>query len=140
MRTIFSLMVLFFSQGALAVKGNCQESYVPPYTMEVLQEVQNWAMGGAFSVHAENVGVEFDRTTYMQDCPNLALFNFGRATATQCLEVDVLNSYASAVWVLDNYYRKSLSQDPEERVNFQEVYLEKAEEWGFSQYLILPNQ
>lgn len=140
MRMIFSLVVLLFSQGALAVKGSCQESYVPPYTMELLQDVKDWAMGGALAVHAENAGVEFDRAAYMEDCPSLALFNFGRATATQCLEVDVLNGYASGVWVLDNYYRKSLSQDPEEVVDFQEMYLEKAWEWGFSQYILLPEE
>lgn len=138
MRLIFSLVVLVFSQGALAVKGSCEEAYVPPYTLDLLQEINLWGFGGALSVHARNAGVEFDSQSFMEDCPNLAVFNFGRATATSCLEVDILNGYASGVWVLDNYWRKSLDEEAREPVNFQEVYLEKAEEWGLLQYVIVP--
>ncbi len=134
-----SILVLIISQGALAVKGSCQESYVPEYTIDLLQEIDHWSMGGAFSSHARNAGVRFDSEAFIADCPDRAVFNFGRATATNCLEVDVLRGFASAIWVLDNYYRQSLDENSDNPVNFQEVYLEKAEEWGFLQYVEVIN-
>jgi hypothetical protein len=109
--------------------------------LSLLQEISHWAMGGAFSTFAEQAGVVFDSQSFLEDCPDIGVFNFGRATATSCMDVDVLTSFISVAHVLQNYYSRSLQKSDtqdESSVNFQEYYLSKAVEWGFIDYITIP--
>lgn len=105
-------------------------TYSPPHTWDELMAVVNWAEGGAFSSYASYAGVEFDGATYWNDCPNQALFNFGRATATQHLRVDVLSRAISRGEGLAHMLRRS----PE---TFREDYIEQILKTPFAQYLII---
>lgn len=126
-------VVLMGSSSSWALGGKCEESYIPPHTSEELGEVVDWARGGAFAVFAKEAGYEFDKVSYNQENPNQALFNFGRATGTSCLQRDVLNGYVSMAWVLQNALQKSKNASSKEA--FKKLYKEYAEKLGFEIYL-----
>lgn len=113
----------------------CEESYIPPHTYEDLQEVSKWAAGGAFYSFAKNANYFFDREAYNRDNPNLALFNFGRATGTSCLEIDVLKGYISMVWVFESFLKKANRPKQEVKRTFRDFYTEAAVKQGFDIYL-----
>lgn len=102
--------------------------YVPAHTQQELEAVTDWAVGGAYRSFAKDAGVEFDYASYMADCPNLALFNFGRATGTAHLRHDVLIKFTSVVFALS----RALARGQE---GFRETYLSMARESGFGKYL-----
>ena len=140
MRLILSLLIILFSANSWAVKRSCEENYVPPYDLQLLDDVKAWAMGGAFAINAKRAEVAFDKKAYLEEVPYMAIFNFGRATGTSCLEVDILGSYVSMVWVFDNYFIKILKSEDIPEKSFKEFYLEQAEKYGFDRYISEPVQ
>ena len=112
-----------------------RQEYIPPPTPAQLEEVVHWAKGGAFAGAAARAGYRFDFEAYEEDCPNLALFNFGRATATQYLCQDVL-SRALQVSTALRIKRFSFSEKGESTPEFSDYFIEYAESEGFGAYLI----
>ena len=122
----FSTFILFCHQSAAF--GPCSEKYIPEHTTQELYQLRDWAIGGAFSVYAKFAGYDFDKVSYMETCPNLAIFNFGRVVGPQCTQsIDVLASYMSVSYVLE----KQLSKDKE---GFSSYFYEQAVEYGFDQF------
>jgi len=104
-----------------------ETEYIPPHTDEELKEVQQWAKGGAFSAFLSYTKLSFDSKSYQADCPNWALFNFGRATGVEYLKRDVLKGAINMMSELQYHYAK----DSE---NFQEKFLELAKREGLGAY------
>ncbi len=102
--------------------------YIPPHNPEELQQVIEWADGRAFAFFAKFTIYKFDSERYENDCPNLALFNFGLATATTYLKRDVFETSFHTLNLLA-YLR---NQSPEK---FSQVYFELAKQKGFDSYL-----
>lgn len=104
--------------------------YIPPHTAEELIQVRHWAKGGGFSAFLSYTDLKFDYKAYQDDCPNWAIFNFGRATATEFIKVDLLLGAINISSELQYHYAK----DPS---NFEEVFIKIAEREGFTKYLNL---
>ncbi len=105
-------------------------TYIPPHTMEELSAVIQWAAGGAYLDFARDAGVGFDREAYLADCPNVALFQFGKASGTEFLRADVMTAYYNTAYALT----RALSRD---RESFRDAYLESIMKTEFSKYLII---
>ena len=135
MKLLVIVLVLLGSSITWGAADRCEESYVPPHTLEDLQDVSVWATGGAFYFYAEEAGYCFDRVAYNNDNPYLALFNFGRATGTSCLNIDVLRGYTSMAWVFQNLINKMNDPDAALERSFQEVYDDQAVKQGMDVYL-----
>ena len=121
------------------VKRTCDESYVPPHDPEQLQDVVHWASVAAFARYAGAAGFRFDRKSYYQDTPNRALFNFGLATATNCLNVDVAMEYVSLENHLGTVHRRYQQPNYASSAKYQsftEIFVYLAESFGADQYLI----
>jgi len=103
--------------------------YIPEHTALELQQVVIWAEGGAFNAFARYADVEFDLQSYLEDCPNMAIFNFGRATATAHLSTDVLRLFNGRVHQLELMRAR---QTPQE---FRESYLRLIKNTIHSQYI-----
>lgn len=104
------------------------KKYIPPHTFSELSEVMEWAEGGAFSVFAPYAGFAFDHDAYRADCPNWTLFTFGRATAKEYLQLDVLQLALQTTGSLQMTY----AHHPEE---FEAHFLKQAQQKGFDIYL-----
>lgn len=115
---------------ALERHNQAQDVYIPPHTPAELQAVVDWAAGGAFAAFASNAQIEFDGARYWEDCPNKALFNFGRATAREYLSQDVLTKAINVSTMLTHSY----ARDPE---NFPTFYREQIAKTPFAQYVDL---
>ncbi len=124
----------FLHKTALAFQNwnQKQEVYIPEHTSQDIQDVIVWAEGLAFATYAARAGYTFDQAAYEQDCPNLAIYNFGYATETMYLNEDVLQKAISTTTFL-------IFAAADSSANFSQIYFEKAEEAGFSKYLT-PNQ
>ncbi|MEM7646620.1 MAG: hypothetical protein AAF203_06915, partial [Pseudomonadota bacterium] len=120
------------------IKGSCRENYVPVHSRELLYRVREWAIGNAIHFFAPKAHYEFDFEAYDDDVPHRGLYNFGQATATECLEVDVLQYYMSAFDHLNRVYQKSRDPETKDQVNFEETFFGIAESYGFDQYLSKP--
>lgn len=117
----------------------CDETYIPEHTPELLWELRQWGIGGAFNNFAKEANVEFDRIRYNQDCPNREVFNFGLATGTSCLKMDVAAGFLSMDYVLTAHYYKSINNPESIEMSFQDFYLEKARQTGFDGYISVSN-
>lgn len=114
----------------------CEESYVPVHSRELLQRVQNWARGLVLGGFAELAGYEFDFEAHDADVPHRGLYNFGFATATNCLEIDVITKAVSLRIELRVLAMSLAAEDMETAPDrFREIYTQLAEELEFSQYL-----
>lgn len=102
--------------------------YVPPHTFAELNEVMHWAQGGAFATFAQFAGFSFDNKDYNADCPNRVLFNFGMATGTTYLQLDVMMLTGQTFGSLQMMY----SHHPD---TFPEKFLQLATSRGFDIYL-----
>ncbi|TNE97620.1 MAG: hypothetical protein EP326_11170 [Deltaproteobacteria bacterium] len=109
-----------------------RNEYIPPHTWQDLMNVTDWAAGASFSAFAKQAGVTFDNASYWEDCPNKALFNFGRATGTQYLRVDVLVKVSSLSYALQQYFARDTSSDKSE---FKKHYFRLLETYHFEQYV-----
>lgn len=110
-----------------------RDEYVPPHTWQELMDVTDWAAGASFSGFAQYAGVDFDNEAYRNDCPNWALFNFGRATGTEYIKIDVLAKAINLSYALQQYYSRDESED---KSNFKKEYFRLLKEYNFEQYLI----
>lgn len=102
--------------------------YVPKHTPADLEAVSAWAEGGAFASFAVDANIKFDRAAYFRDCPNWALFNFGRANATEHLGVDVLWKFTNTLVNLNSALVKR-------RASFRQEYLEYIRPTEFAKYV-----
>ncbi len=70
------------AQAKLAMDMTCaRETKPPPYTDQDLDKLQDWldtAVALAFA--KTKLKIDYDKEAFMKTCPNLGLFNFGRAT------------------------------------------------------------
>ncbi|MFT6071063.1 MAG: hypothetical protein ACJAT2_002704 [Bacteriovoracaceae bacterium] len=101
--------------------------YIPPHTADELEEVVHWAKGGGFSAFLSYTNLKMDYKAYQEDCPNWAIFNFGRATGTEFIKVDVLLGAINISSELQYLYAK----DP---LKFEVAFLKVANREGFDQY------
>lgn len=102
--------------------------YIPPHTFQDLIDVMDWAEGSSFASFAQFTSYQFDNDKYNAACPNRALFNFGMATGTSYLQMDVL---MSAMRTFGNL-QFMLSHHPE---SFEENFLKLVRERKFDIYL-----
>jgi len=109
---------------------NRRSEYIPPHDQQMLEDINQWAKGGAFSAFASNAGVEFLATPYKEDCPSWAVFNFGRATGSEFLKYDILRGAINISTELQYHYAN-------DRENFRANYLKVAEREQFLKYLSL---
>lgn len=105
------------------------EVYIPEHTWEELLLVTEWAKGGAYLGFAHDAGLEFDREAYLEDCPNVALFQFGKASGTEFLRSDVMTGYYNTAYML------GLLQAKLSKEEFRQRYLELIEQTPFAKYL-----
>lgn len=103
--------------------------FIPPHTAEDLEAVTVWAEGGAYRSFAKDAGIEFDFHAYMKDCPDLALFGFGRTTGIQYLRNDVLQIFSNTVFKLNAILLANPSR-------FREAYLQEIQGTQFAKYVI----
>lgn len=108
------------------------ETYIPPHTPEELDLVYQWAKGGAYLTFARDAGVEFDRDAFLADCPNVALFQFGKASGTEFLSRDVMLGYYNTAYMLNMLLVKSTKEE------FQKKYMELISKTEFAKYIISP--
>lgn len=106
-----------------------ETEYIPPHTREDLENVIQWAKGGALSAFLNFTPFDFDYENYKSDCPSWALFNFGRATGTEHLDLDVLDGAIRLSTELQFRLNEGLDEFPGK-------FLEIAEREGFLKYLI----
>jgi hypothetical protein len=104
-----------------------EQEYIPPHSLEDLMAIQQWAKGAALFSFLEYTEFEFLGEVYRSDCPNWALFNFGRATGTIYLKLDVLQITISLTHELQQLYLN----DPE---IFNKKYKEIIVREGFRAY------
>lgn len=104
---IIQLAISFDQQNRGVDVQDEPNEYIPPHSRELLEEIKAWAAGGAFSAFAKYAGYQLDGESYRADCPDWAVFNFGRATGTQFLKVDILSSAISYSDVLQRKYANS---------------------------------
>lgn len=109
-------------------RRNQRDIYIPPYTDELLSEIQHWARGAAFSSYAKAAGFAFNNQAYREDCPNWAVFNFNRAHGGRHMGVSLSDSALSQ----SHFFQAHLNRDPE---NFSEVFWKEAQKLGFAHYL-----
>lgn len=100
----------------------------PSYSFHEMITVAQWARGGAISAFAEQAGYTFDQKGYMAECPNIALFNFGRATGTAYMPIDVLIYFNRDMYGLERTYGQ-------ERAKFIPLFLAMAKESKMEKYL-----
>ncbi len=138
MKLVVCVLVLMLSQNSFSKYENKCPGQAPDHTWQDVMNVTYWAAGKAFANYAEKAGYTFDMQAYMEDSPHWALFNFGRATATACLTVDVLGVYLQTEYALSVYYHKSIAEgEPPAFLNteFKNEFLRLAEDRGFDVYL-----
>lgn len=129
-------LLVFVTIQVQAKKSTCSNSYVPPHTREELEAVRKWAIGAAFNIYAKHSHFTWDQAAYVADVPNQALFNFGFATATSCLDLDVLQFYFGAEAHFVSLLRKLDGLNPvEARIQFSEAFLAIATAYGMEKYL-----
>ncbi len=105
-----------------------QNMYIPSYTQDELEATLAWARGGAFSAYADFAGFSFDGESYRADCPNVALFRFGRASGTEFIPVDVMRDATNTAYHLQQLYIK-------DKENFGVSFMELAKKYGMARYL-----
>lgn len=103
--------------------------YIPPHTEQELDDTIEWARGGAFAAYASFANMKFLGEEYRADCPNVALFNFGRATGTEFLKRDILKEAIN----MSHFLQVNFARDKE---NFQQFFIEEARKYGFAKYLV----
>lgn len=108
---------------------NTRSEYIPPYTEQELEDTIEWARGGAFAAYASYAGMKFIGEDYRADCPNVALFNFGRATGTEFIKRDILKEAIN----MSHFLQVNFAKDKE---NFPQFFLEQARKYGFAKYLM----
>ena len=113
--------------------SRARDEYIPPHTWQELMDVTDWAAGASFSNFARYAEVEFDNEAYRNDCPNWALFNFGRATGTEYIKIDVFTKAMNLSYALQQYYSRDESKD---KFNFKKEYFRLLKEYNFEQYLV----
>ncbi len=104
-----------------------ETEYIPPHTDADLLAVQQWAKGGAFSSFLSFTNLSFDSESYRADCPDWAVFNFGRATGMEYLKRDVLKGAINMMSELQYHYANN-------RDGFEQKFLELAKREGFESY------
>lgn len=83
---IFSFFALCFfgltAHAKLTMDQTCaREKNPPPYTEQDLEKLQHWLDASVALAYAKTkLNIDYDKEAFMKTCPNLALFNFGRAT------------------------------------------------------------
>lgn len=87
MKTLFFsfLALTFFALSAhakLTMDQTCaRQTNPPPYTEQDLEKLQHWLDASVALAYANTqLNIDYDKEAFMKTCPNLALFNFGRAT------------------------------------------------------------
>lgn len=82
--SIFLLSLTFSipAQAKLTMNKECARgSYPPAYTEQDLEKLEYWLDAAvALSFGERSLDVKYDKDAFMKTCPNIALFNFGRAT------------------------------------------------------------
>ncbi len=104
-------------------------TYIPPYTQQELEDTIVWARGGAFSAFAQYADMTFDGESYREDCPNVGLFRFARASGTEYIPVDIMREAINQSFYLQHIF----SSDKE---NFKKKFLEEAQKYDMLKYLI----
>ncbi|NQZ01186.1 MAG: hypothetical protein HRT45_11025 [Bdellovibrionales bacterium] len=117
------------------INTGCEENYIPVHSRELLRRVQDWAVGDAFFTQANYAGFDFDHDQYLVDNPHQGLFNFGMATVTTCLEVDVITPALSMQHSLKVLKNNVESEGAAGQERFAEVFYQTAVELGFDIYL-----
>lgn len=112
--------------------GSSQENprteYIPPHTFEELLQTKQWAKGAALFTFIKYTSYSFDGEKYRSDCPNWAIFNFGRATGTEFIKVDVLLGVTNLLSELQRVY----SNSPD---SFEEKFIQIAKREKLDQYI-----
>ncbi len=138
MKLVAVVFVLLLSQNSFSGYENKCPGYAPDHSWEDLNAVTAWAAGKAFARYAEKAGFDFDMEAYMADTPHWALFNFGRATGTSCLTVDVLSLFMNLDYGLAVYYSKTFVDGAPPKLvdaTFKKEFVRLAEMYGFDIYL-----
>lgn len=104
---------------------------IPPYLPGDIEAVTRWGVGGAFASFARDAKVNFDRDAYLADCPNLPLFGFGKATATQYLHADVLQDFVNYVFILNRHLG-------DQSRPFRDAYMDEIRQTEFAKYVTIP--
>lgn len=105
-----------------------RDQYIPPHTPKLLDEITHWAKGGAFYSFVGYTSYTMDIEAYQNDCPDWAVFNFGKATGTQYLKRDILLGVINVNAHLQYLYAK-------DKDSFEEKFIEVAKSEGFFKYL-----
>lgn len=114
--------------------------YIPPHTIEQLEQVKAWAIGGVIQSYAKRAGLDFNNKAYMDNYPvyiegkpNMALFNFGLATGDEFFEIDIMTA---ALSVQSNLIKAEVNLSTEE---FEKHLIQTAKYYDFLKFLIANN-
>lgn len=105
-----------------------RDQYIPPHTPELLDRVTQWAKGGAIYSFVSYTSYTMDIEAYQADCPDWAVFNFGKATGAEYLKRDILHGVINTNAQLQFLYAK-------DKENFEAAFIEVAKSEGFFKYL-----
>ena len=105
-----------------------QNEWRPTYTNEELDQVIEWARGGAFSAYADYAGYKFLGELYRDDCPNVGLFRYGRATGTEHIPRDVMKEAHNQAFYLQYHFAR-------DKEGFSELFWNEAVKYGMDKYL-----
>lgn len=103
--------------------------WLPTYTEDELWATIEWARGGAFAAYADFAGYKFLGESYRNDCPNVGLFRFGRASGTEHIPVDVMREATNQAHFLQVQFSRS-------KEDFPQVFWEEAVKYGMDKYLV----
>lgn len=108
-----------------------KKEFIPKHTLEQLEEIRQWAVGAVLRKYAEEVGLNFDYKTYLEEYPvyvngkpYLAIFNFGFATGMQYYSIDIMVASINLETDLARVYLEA-----ESKGQFIELLLGRAEKY-----------
>ena len=115
-----------------------EKEYVPEHTLEQLEQVKQWAVGGVFQSYANSMGLNFDGEAYLKSYPVykngepfMAILNFGLATGTEYFQIDIM---ILSINIRNDLDRASYNMSDD---NFFEYYIEQSKKYEMDKFIDL---
>ncbi len=116
-----------------------KKEFVPEHTVEDLEAVRAWAVGGTFRKFANEVGLEFNFEKYEEEYPVYkngqpykAILNFGLTHGVQYYQIDIMSFAINLENELSMQLVHSESED-----NFINYLLARAAEYKMSHLIVI---
>lgn len=137
---VLSLLALTFNNSAHAKltmdKVCARDTQPPPYVDQDFEKLEAWLDAAvALAFANRSLHIEYDKEAFMKTCPNLALFNFGRAT--NCVN-GLAERFAREDQSWDN--RAKIKTTAAMKVDFEKAMEKYSKKFNVNLSTILPSQ